>query len=139
MNKLICSIFLVTLVCLVAPSAFAQKVNFEKQVWPILENKCVQCHKAPYEEDGRVKKPKGELRLDGAWAIMLGGEGGSPVKVGDSAHSDLYMRVTLPEDDDDFMPPTGKADPLPCLREDNSPSQFIDSCRSQLSERQDRT
>ena len=112
MNKLICSTLLVTILCFVAPSAFAQKVNFEKQVWPILENKCVKCHKAPYEEDGKVKKPKGELRLDGAWAIMLGGEGGAPLKPGDSAHSDLFTRVTLPEDDDDFMPPSGKADPL---------------------------
>lgn len=112
MNKLICSTFLVTIAVLVAPSAFAQKVNFEKQVWPILEKKCVKCHKAPYEENGKVKKPKGELRLDGAWAIMMGGEGGAAIKPNDSAHSDLYTRVTLPEDDDDFMPPSGKADPL---------------------------
>lgn len=88
------------------------KVDFEKQIWPILDSKCVQCHKAPYEENGRVKKPKAGLRLDGAWAIMAGGEGGAALKPGDSEHSDLYFRVTLPEDDDDFMPPTGKADPL---------------------------
>ena len=91
---------------------FGQKIEFEKQVWPILEAKCVDCHKEPYEENGRLKKPKGGLRLDGAWAIMTGGEGGAPVKARDSKNSDLVMRVNLPEDDDDFMPPTGKADPL---------------------------
>jgi len=89
-----------------------QKVGFEKEIWPILQKKCVECHKAPFEKDGKTTKPKAGLRLDGAWAIMLGGEGGSPIKPKDSAHSDLFIRVNLPEDDDDFMPPTGKADPL---------------------------
>lgn len=98
---------------LFSSTAFSQqKVGFEKEIWPILQKKCVECHKAPFEKDGKNVKPKAGLRLDGAWAIMLGGEGGSPVKPKDSAHSDLFMRVNLPEDDDDFMPPSGKADPL---------------------------
>ena len=41
-------------------------VDFEKEVWPILESRCVECHKAPYELNGLLKKPKAGLRLDGA-------------------------------------------------------------------------
>ena len=33
-------------------------VDFEKQVWPILENRCIECHKAPYEQAGELKIPK---------------------------------------------------------------------------------
>jgi len=90
----------------------AQSIHFEKQIWPILEAKCVECHRAPYEENGRTKKPKGELRLDAAWAIELGGGGGAVVIKGDPENSELLYRTNLPEDDDDFMPPVGKADPL---------------------------
>lgn len=94
------------------PSLQGQAINFETQIWPILKTKCVECHRAPYEENGRVKKPKGGLRLDGAWAIMLGGDSGAVIDPGHSDKSELFLRTELPEDDDEFMPPTGKADPL---------------------------
>lgn len=85
-------------------------VDFSKQILPVLEKKCLDCHKAPYEEDGRVKKPKGGLRLDAAWAMLKGGETGPALVPGDVAKSYLYEVVTLPKDDDMFMPPKG--DPL---------------------------
>lgn len=83
---------------------------FEKDIWPILNTKCVDCHRAPYEENGRKKEPKAGLRLDAAWAILKGSENGPVLKPGDAAGSHLYEVTTLPEDDDDFMPPKG--DPL---------------------------
>lgn len=92
--------------------AQGDKVDFEKQIWPFLEKSCVKCHKAPHEEDGKTVKPKAGLRLDGAWAIKVGSENGAVLKPGKAAESDLYTRTTLPDDDDDFMPPAGKADPL---------------------------
>lgn len=85
-------------------------VNFEKEIWPILQKKCVDCHRAPYEENGRKKEPKAGLRLDAAWAITKGSENGPILKPKDSAASSIYTVVTLPKDDDDFMPPKG--DPL---------------------------
>lgn len=85
-------------------------VDFTKQILPVLEKKCLDCHKAPYEEDGRVKKPKGGLRLDAAWAMLKGGETGPALVPGDVAKSYLHEVVTLPKDDDMFMPPKG--DPL---------------------------
>jgi hypothetical protein len=88
------------------------KVNFEKQIWPILERSCVKCHKAPFEENGKTVKPKAGLRFDGAWAIKAGSENGAVLKAGKSAESEMYTRTSLPEDDDDFMPPKDKAEPL---------------------------
>ncbi len=84
--------------------------TFEKDIWPILNSKCVDCHRAPYEENGRKKEPKAGLRFDAAWAILKGSENGPVLKPGDAAGSHMYEVTTLPEDDDDFMPPKG--DPL---------------------------
>ena len=87
-------------------------VDFEKEILPLFEAKCIECHKAPYEEGGRTKKPKAGLRMDAAWAITMGSENGAVIVPGKPGDSELYYRVTLPQNDDDFMPPTGKADPL---------------------------
>lgn len=96
---------------LVASSQMSRAaVSFEKQLLPVLDQKCLSCHKAPHEENGKVKKPKGELRLDAAWAILKGGENGPILKPKESAKSYMYEVVTLPKDDDKFMPPKG--DPL---------------------------
>lgn len=89
-----------------------RKVDFEKQVWPFLKASCVDCHRAPYEKEGKLKKPKAGLRLDAAWAITLGSEDGAVVDAGKADESSLYTAVMLPADDDDVMPPEGKADAL---------------------------
>jgi hypothetical protein len=93
-------------------AATAEAVDFEKEILPFFEAKCIECHRAPYEEDGRTKKPKAGLRMDAAWAINIGSESGAVLVPDKPDDSELYYRVTLPDDDDDFMPPTGKADPL---------------------------
>ncbi len=93
-----------------ACSAFGQ-VDFEKQVWPILEEHCIECHKAPYEQDGKLQKPKAGLRLDGAAHILRGSEDGKVVVQNHPGQSTLYQRITLPVGDDDRMP--SKEDPLP--------------------------
>ena len=85
-------------------------IDFEKQVWPILENRCVECHKAPYELNGKLKEPKAGLRLDGAAHLMYGGDGGVVVVTDHPSQSPLYQRVVLPLDDSEHMPPKG--DPL---------------------------
>ncbi|MEM8953940.1 MAG: c-type cytochrome domain-containing protein [Verrucomicrobiota bacterium] len=84
------------------------KVDWQEQVWPFIERSCVECHKAPYEEGGRVKNPKADLRFDGAWAILVGGENGPVLTPGDPEKSEMFFRVILPEDDSDFMPPKGE-------------------------------
>ncbi|MEM7385314.1 MAG: c-type cytochrome domain-containing protein, partial [Verrucomicrobiota bacterium] len=86
----------------------APKVDFEKQVFPILKEHCLDCHQAPVEVRGRAKKPKGGLRLDGARWIMRGGSGGEAIFKGKPEKSPLLQRVVLPPDDEDIMPPKGK-------------------------------
>lgn len=86
------------------------KVDFEKQVLPFIQKRCMECHQAPKEENGKIKKPKADLRLDTPAEIMKGGENGPVLKPKDSSKSSLYEVVTLPKDDDMHMPPKG--DPL---------------------------
>jgi hypothetical protein len=83
-------------------------VNFEKELWPVLKQKCVDCHAAPTVVDGRKKEPKGGLRLDAAFAILAGGKDGKVLTPKSADKSRLYEVVTLPKDDDDFMPPKGE-------------------------------
>lgn len=82
-------------------------VDFQKQILPVLEKRCHDCHKAPFEEDGRIKKPKAGLHLDAAWAMLKGGDTGPALVPGDLKKSYMFEVVTLPEDDDMFMPPKG--------------------------------
>ncbi|MEM8955249.1 MAG: c-type cytochrome domain-containing protein [Verrucomicrobiota bacterium] len=87
-----------------APSG-RKTVNFVTQVLPMLRSRCFECHRAPYEEDGRLRKPKAGLRLDAARGIMEGSSDQFVVKVGNGAESLLYERCALPEGHDDIMPP----------------------------------
>ncbi|MGB0354427.1 MAG: c-type cytochrome domain-containing protein [Opitutales bacterium] len=82
-------------------------IDFRKDVWPILDSRCIECHKSPYEKNGVLKKPKAGLRLDGAAYIMHGSDDGPVVIVNHPSRSSLYQRVILPEDDADHMPPKG--------------------------------
>ena len=84
-------------------------VNFEKDLLPVLQKKCLDCHSAPTVVDGKKKNPKGGLRLDAAWAMLKGGETGPSLVAKDLAKSYMYEVVTLPKDDDMFMPPKGDA------------------------------
>jgi hypothetical protein len=82
-------------------------VNFVSQVLPMLKSKCFECHQAPYRDEGRMRKPKGGLRLDAARAIIEGSSDHVVVNTGDGEGSLLYERCALPENHDDFMPPDG--------------------------------
>ena len=84
------------------PAVAQDKVDYNKQVRPILATACYSCHAGD--------KDKGDLKLDSVEAYTKGGESGPPVVAGDPAKSDLYRRITLPAGHDDIMPPKG--DPL---------------------------
>lgn len=90
-------------------SACQAAVNFEKQVLPVLQKKCLDCHSAPTVVDGKKKNPKGDLRLDAAWAMLKGAENGPSLVPGNLAKSYMFTVVNLPKDDDMFMPPKGDA------------------------------
>ncbi|MCK0157933.1 hypothetical protein MWU65_12120 [Cellulophaga sp. F20128] len=69
-------------------------------VQPILNNKCVSCHGS--------KKAKGELRLHTPEAILAGGENGEIIKANNPIESDLLVRLHLPKENEDHMPPKDK-------------------------------
>ena len=93
----------------IAASAFGQ-IDFRKEVLPILQDRCIECHKAPFEQNGRTKEPKAGLRLDGTVHILHGSDDGKVIAPNHPSESPLYKRIMLPSDDDDVMPPKG--DPL---------------------------
>ena len=102
---------------LLAPtSAIAEdKVDFEKQVLPIFEAKCMKCHQTEHTDaTGKLKKPKGGLVMDTAEGLKKGGKehGDKNLIPGKGADSRLYVVTTLAISEDEAMPPEGKADPL---------------------------
>ena len=81
-----------------APAAVAA-VDFGKDIQPIFQKICLECH--------NPDKLKGGLRLDARVPALKGGKDGVVIVPGDAAKSDLYRRITLPADNDDHMPNKG--------------------------------
>ncbi len=77
-----------------------QALAYEHVIKPILEQKCVSCHKA--------SKQKGDLRLDEPNFILAGGESGKVLDFAEPENSSLIQRILLPLAHDDHMPPKGK-------------------------------
>lgn len=102
----------VLLVASLASALCAQApVAFETGVLPILKEHCFECHRGEHTDgNGRVRKPKGGLRLDGRSWILMGGKEGNVLTPGKPEQSPLYTRVVLPADHDERMPANG--DPL---------------------------
>lgn len=92
------AIFLLIANCMATASA-ASPPSFERDVAPILQRHCVECH-------GR-KQQEGDLRIDDRAAFLKGGISGPSVKASDPDSSDLLRRVLLPADDNEHMPANG--------------------------------
>jgi formylglycine-generating enzyme required for sulfatase activity/mono/diheme cytochrome c family protein len=84
--------------------AKVQRINFVKDIQPILEVSCVACHK-----EGHAK---GKLRLDNKADAFKSGEQGPSIMPWNPGKSSLYTTTTLPPDHDDLMPPKDKGGPL---------------------------
>jgi uncharacterized membrane protein len=69
-------------------------------VGPMLELRCSGCH----NEDKR----EAELVLTSYAGVRRGGESGSVVVPGRPETSEMYSRISLPPDDESFMPADGK-------------------------------
>jgi hypothetical protein len=73
------------------------KVDFGRDVLPLLRDRCFKCHGA--------RKKTANYRIDVRSLALRGGESGKPAVVpGDSAKSELIRRVTTARDDE-AMPP----------------------------------
>ncbi len=81
-------------------NAATAKVDFNREIRPILSDNCFSCH-GP-DEKGRKAKLRLDVRED---AIKPGDDGNAPVFPGDLAKSQVVQRITT-KDDDDLMPPS---------------------------------
>ena len=88
-------VFLISL--LWGHSVVAKDVEFEREIQPILESACIQCHNQERDEGG--------LRLDTLEAALTGGDSGPALVPGKPEESPLYTYCVLPIDDDLIMPP----------------------------------
>jgi len=94
-------------------SVSAEDVDFQKEILPILEERCMGCHRATYTDPKteRTKKAKSGYRMDQASTIAgAGDENEANIVAGKADESPFYQYTTLGEDDDWIMPPKG--DPL---------------------------
>ena len=83
------------------PASWAEeKLQFNRDVRPILSNACFHCH-GPDE-----KKRKGGLRLDLESHAFKPAKSGDPAMVkGNAKESELTYRIFLPDGDNEHMSP----------------------------------
>jgi uncharacterized membrane protein len=74
---------------------------FEAAIRPVLEAKCFACH--------NERKTKGGLLMSTEGGLLAGGEHGAIWVPGDLANSHLVQRINLPLEEEEHMPPEGKA------------------------------
>ncbi|OYP38363.1 PSD1 and planctomycete cytochrome C domain-containing protein [Rhodopirellula sp. MGV] len=78
----------------------SEPVDFDRDIAPIFQDHCVECHSA----DDR----NGGLRLDGPSPVELETDSGEPTIVpGDSEASELWSRISTTSEDE-LMPPDGE-------------------------------
>jgi mono/diheme cytochrome c family protein len=90
--KLTPALFAVALITATRASA----VDYASQIAPILNQKCSECHNA------KRGKTKGDFAIDRLEDMK------KQVKAGNPQASSLLVTISLPDDDDDVMPPKGK-------------------------------
>jgi hypothetical protein len=89
--------------------AVSSSVDFEREILPIFENKCFDCH-SPKAKRG---KAKAGLRLDTREMIIKGSKDNQNVLIpGNPDESTLYTLAALEEGHEDIMPPSKKGKPL---------------------------
>ncbi len=74
-------------------------VDFGRDIRPILEAHCFDCHDAD--------KAKKQLRLDDTPGILKGGDSGEPLFVRGSSADSLIIHRILAKDEKEMMPPKG--------------------------------
>lgn len=85
------------------PPAATNKVDFLRDIKPILDGSCLKCH--------GPEKPKSRFRVDHREALLKGGDSGIVVIPGQSAKSPMIHFVARLVEDME-MPPAGKGEAL---------------------------
>jgi hypothetical protein len=89
-----------------SPAVAEEKVDFEKQILPVLDAACFKCHSA------QAKKAKGGIRLDDAEAMREKGLSDDLIFPGKPEASLLVQVIALPPEHDAIMPPEDDGKPL---------------------------
>lgn len=89
----------------VARAADSDKVNFDREIRPILSDRCYACH-GPDNA-----KRKAGLRFDRRESVFAKRDGGPAIVPGDPSHSGLFQRIAS-TDPDERMPPANTGPPL---------------------------
>ena len=84
------------------PSAAKKTVSYTKDIKPLFEKTCVNCH-------GPKKRPKGKFRIDTRELALKGGSEGVAIIPGKSDKSPLTYYISYQVVDYE-MPPEGKKD-----------------------------
>ena len=84
-----------------------EPIDFQSHVLPIIQERCIDCHGAPFQKNGKTINPKAGLRLDTYEMVLKGTLDGTVVTPGKVEESVLFELMTLDEDDSDIMPPKG--------------------------------
>ena len=79
--------------------AAIKEPKFDKDILPVIQRRCTECH-------GKDKQ-KGKLRLDSFAELQKGADGEPIVTAGKAGESSLLARISLPDSDDERMPPKG--------------------------------
>jgi uncharacterized membrane protein len=85
------------------PPPAAEKIDFVRDISPILQNHCLKCHSD--------EKPRSHFHLTSREAALRGGERGVDIIPGQSAKSPLIKYVAR-LDEEIVMPPEGRGTPL---------------------------
>ena len=106
---------LISLLAIASRAAQGEKkpepVDFAKQVWPMLEKHCIECHGQVKSADGKVRGGKGGVTLDSKAAITASKKG--RLVVAKKPDESMLVRViSLPAGNGDLMPPASKGGPL---------------------------
>ncbi len=97
---------------LMTASGFAQRVDFQQEVQPILAEHCTHCHGSD------EKSRKGNLRLDKRDAALKGGKSDGPgIVPGKPEESAIIARI-LSHEKDEIMPPPKEKKPLSAAQMD---------------------
>ena len=80
--------------------SFQGKIDFHKQIKPILQARCFSCHQG--------KKVRGGLGLDSRKRLLAGGDSGETAVVPKHPEKSLLFDRITTKDKDEAMPPRGK-------------------------------
>ncbi len=89
----------IAMALLLGRASAAEGAEFQRDVIPILQSRCVACH--------GPDKQRGGLRLDTAANLLRGGDSGAAVQAGKSKASPLLKRIAS-TDAAERMPPKGE-------------------------------